>query len=123
MDMLLDLINLAQGMLENGFDSQIFQDWEFLAFLVLLASLGPFHYYTQNFKRLTAQKNQQALLAGEGILIAAKETLSQQRGSDIDQTGSNVLLISQHSGILDRIRTRLRQFASTGLGETSETTG
>jgi len=107
MDMLLELIELAQGMLETGFDVQIFQNWEFLALVALSASLGPLHYYTQNFKRLTLGKNKKALLAGEGILMAAKETLAQQKASEPQEPCATVHIRAEHSALLKRLHNRL----------------
>jgi len=75
MESLNDLINLAQTILASGFDSQAFLSWQVLAFTALAAVLGPTHYYTLNFKRLTSAKNALGLLAGEGILVAAKEQI------------------------------------------------
>jgi hypothetical protein len=73
MDYLNELINLAQILLDRGFDVQDFLSWETAAFFSLLSLLGPFHYYTLNFKRLTSENNHRGLLAGQGILIAARE--------------------------------------------------
>jgi hypothetical protein len=75
MESLNQLISLAQSILDSGFDAQTFLNWQILAFSALVALLGPYHYYTQNFKRLTSEKNPRSLLAGEGILMAAKEQM------------------------------------------------
>ena len=75
MDYLNELITLAQTLLDRGFDVQAFLSWETAAFLALVSLLGPFHYYTLNFKQLTKENNPLGLLAGEGILIAAREEL------------------------------------------------
>jgi len=71
-----ELINLAQTILDRGFDSQAFLSRQTLAFFTLLSILGPYHYYTQNFRQLTSEMNPRGLLAGEGILVAAKEEIS-----------------------------------------------
>ena len=81
MDSLNDLINAAQMLLDSGFDIQAFLSWQTLAFLALLSLLGPFHYYTQNFKRLTSEKTAQGLLAGEGLLVAARENFLKSVGT------------------------------------------
>lgn len=75
MEYLNELINIAQTILDTGFDAQAFLRWEAAAFLALLTLLGPFHYYTRNFKRLTSENGAVGLLAGEGILIAAREEI------------------------------------------------
>ncbi len=73
MESLNDLIMAAQSLLDGSFDIQAFLSWQALAFLALLSLLGPFHYYTQNFKRLTSEQTPRGLLAGEGLLVAARE--------------------------------------------------
>jgi hypothetical protein len=103
MEILTYLINRARGMLESGFGIQVFQGWESLAFLALLTSFGPFHFYTQSFRRLTSERNQQALLAGLGLLIAAKENLSQQYALKADQMSSSSHIRAQYSDLLDRV--------------------
>ncbi len=80
MESLNELINLAQNILSTGFDSQAFLNWQVLAFTALAGILGPTHYYTQNFKRLTSEKNPVGLLAGEGILVAAQEEMRKADG-------------------------------------------
>ena len=37
---------------------------------------GALHCYTQNFKLFTSETNERSLLAGEGILIAARELMT-----------------------------------------------
>jgi hypothetical protein len=75
MDSLNDLIKAACSFLDNGFDVQTFTSWKGLAVVTLVALLGPFHYYTQNFKRFTRVTNRRSLLAGTGVLVAAKEQI------------------------------------------------
>jgi hypothetical protein len=70
---LTSLINTSQGILDKRFDAQVFLSWQYLALLTLTKLLGPLHYYTQNFKLFTSERNERSLLAGEGILIAARE--------------------------------------------------
>ncbi len=75
MEYLNDLINAAQAILDSGFDVQAFFNWKELALLALLGMLGPLHYYTQTFKQVTSDQDSLALLAGEGVLMAAKEEI------------------------------------------------
>jgi hypothetical protein len=75
MEYLNHLISAAQSILDNGFDAQAFTGWKELAFPGLLGLLGPLHHYTQMFKRVTAEQGSLSLLAGTGILIAAKEEM------------------------------------------------
>ncbi len=67
------LINSAKVILNKRFDAQAFLSWQSSAFVTLTNLLGPLHYYTQNFKLLTSERNERSLLTGEGILIAARE--------------------------------------------------
>ncbi len=80
MESLNELIDLAQSILSSGFDAQAFLNWQVLAFTALAGILGPTHYYTQNFKRMTSEKNPLGLLAGEGILVAAQEEMRKADG-------------------------------------------
>ncbi len=75
MEYLNSLINVAQAILDNRFDVQAFLSWRNIALLTLLSLLGPLHYYTQTFKQVTAEQDSQSLLAGEGVLMAAKEEM------------------------------------------------
>jgi len=79
MDSLADLLNSAQAILDSGFDVQAFLNWKTMAFLSLLHALGPFHYYTQNFRSIAAEQNARGLLAGEGILLAAQQEMLKPR--------------------------------------------
>ena len=76
MESLTDLINAAQTLLDSGLDLQTFFDWRIVAFLSLLSLLGPMHYYTRTFSRLTREAKQPCLLAGKGVLVAAREEIS-----------------------------------------------
>ncbi len=95
MESLNDLIAVASVILDRGFDLQAFLSWKQTSFLALLTLLGPFHYYTLNFRRM-AEPSQRGLLSGEGILVAAKELL-QSEGSPfrtnrtVGKTGHAVL--------------------------------
>ncbi len=75
MESLTDLINSAQAILDSGFDLQAFLTWKTMAFLSLLQLLGPFHYYTQNFRWLASEHNAKGLLAAEGLLLAAQQEI------------------------------------------------
>lgn len=90
MESLGELINLAQAMLDNGFDVNVFLNWQFTAFIALLAVFGPFHYYTQNFKRLTSAKDLGGLLAGRGVLEAARSLIACAGGKACRGSGSNL---------------------------------
>jgi len=91
MESLNELISAAQRMLSAGFDVKAFMTWETLAFMTLLSTLGPSHFYTQNFKQLTAEKTPKGLLAAKGILVAAKEEILRGDGQISDGAISNVV--------------------------------
>jgi hypothetical protein len=78
MDSLNDLIYMAASILDGGFDVNAFLVWKKTAFVALVGLFGPFHYYSLNFRRI-AEPNPLGLLAGEGMLSAAKEELSTKR--------------------------------------------
>jgi len=75
MEFLNDLISAAQVILDGGFDVQAFLGWKEVASLALLGLLGPSHYYTEIFKQVTSEHDSRSLLAGEGVLMAAKEEM------------------------------------------------
>ena len=75
---LTSLINSARVNLDKRFDAQVFLSWRSSASMTLANLLGPLHYYTQNFKLLTSERNERSLLTGEGILIAAREMTTPQ---------------------------------------------
>jgi hypothetical protein len=72
---LIDLIGLAQRILDGGFDVESFLTWRALAFACLLGLLGPLHHYTKTFCRFTARKDERALLSARGLLYAAIEEI------------------------------------------------
>ena len=77
MDRLADLIKMAQGMLDGGFDPECFLTWKTLSFLCLMSLLGPLHFYTRKFGRVTRKMTSESVLAGEGILEAAKANITE----------------------------------------------
>jgi len=81
MDSLNDLIMMAASLLDGRFDIGQFLEWKKMAVVTLAGLLGPFHYYTLNFKRM-AEASRIGVLAGEGMLMAAKEQLSSKTGKD-----------------------------------------
>jgi hypothetical protein len=93
MESLTDLITVAQSLLDAGFDFQAFLTWKSLAFISLLGLLGPLHYYTKIFCRVTEVADHNHLMAGEGVLVAIREGLSQsteppRRGSQLESRES-----------------------------------
>jgi hypothetical protein len=80
MEYLNDLIAAAQVILDSGFDPQAFLGWKELALLALLGILGPVHYYTRTFRQATSDQDSLSLLAGTGVLMAAKEEMLKSGG-------------------------------------------
>ncbi|MCA1961905.1 MAG: hypothetical protein LDL33_14065 [Desulfomonile sp.] len=68
-----NLITSAQVLLDGGFDVDAFLAWRELAYMCLLGLLGPMHYYTKTFAQFTRHPDERGLLAGGGLLTAARE--------------------------------------------------
>lgn len=79
MDILTDLVKMAQDILDGGFDVDSFLSWKNLAFFSLTRLLGPLHHYTCSFLQFTRDCTPKSLLAGGGILEAVKATVSEKR--------------------------------------------
>jgi hypothetical protein len=67
------LIEAGWYVLESDFDRAAFINWRQRAFQCLLTLLGPDHPYTEYFKAFVVEAEKFHLLAGAGILAAAKE--------------------------------------------------
>ena len=73
-----DLIETAWQVVNTDFDAGAIYQWKKQAFDFLSENLGPDHYYTQYFKNCVDELEQENLLAGGGILTAAKEEIRQK---------------------------------------------
>ena len=73
-----DLIETAWHVVNTDFDKRAIYKWKKQAFDYLAENLGHDHYYTQYFKNCVEELEQQNLLAGSGILTAAKEEMRQK---------------------------------------------
>lgn len=73
-----DLIETAWRVVNTDFDPGAIYQWKKQAFDYLAENLGHDHYYTQYFKNCVEELEQQNLLAGGGILTAAKEEMRQK---------------------------------------------
>lgn len=71
-----ELIDGARRAVETDFDSVSFQDWRSKASGCLADLLGPDHTYTQYFNDYVQYPQRRHILAGGGILEAAKQQLS-----------------------------------------------
>ena len=81
MESLNDLIATARAILDGGFDVDAFLTWRELALLCLLGLMGPLHYYTKSFARFTEKPDERGLLAGKGLLAAAREQIAKTANS------------------------------------------
>lgn len=70
-----DLIQAGWHVLDTDFDEKAFQNWKRQAFTCLSALLGPDHIYTQRFNDYVRQSDQKQVMAGGGLLVAAKEEI------------------------------------------------
>jgi hypothetical protein len=70
-----DLIETAWRVVNTDFDTRAIYQWKKQAFDFLSENLGSDHYYTQYFKNCVEELEQENLLAGGGILTAAKEEM------------------------------------------------
>jgi hypothetical protein len=70
-----DLIETAWRVVNTDFDTRAIYQWKKQAFDFLSENLGADHYYTQYFKNCVEELEQENLLAGGGILTAAKEEM------------------------------------------------
>ena len=83
-----DLITSAQVLHDSGFDLDAFLTWRELAFLCLLGLLGPMHYYTKSFAQFTERPDEKGLLAGGGLLAAAREHIGKDAGDLTEKVSS-----------------------------------
>jgi hypothetical protein len=85
-----DLIEAGWGVLHSDFDPVAFQHWRSEAFACLNAVVGPDHVYTRHFANFVRQGGSADLLAGGGILSAAKEQMAgnEQAGKPAKANGN-----------------------------------
>ncbi len=70
------LIDAGWTVLESDFDAEAFHDWKRKAYECLNSILGPDHAYTQYFSHCVNLPETGCVLAGRGILSAAKEEIT-----------------------------------------------
>lgn len=90
MESLNGLIASARAILDSGFDVEAFLSWRELAFLCLLGLMGPLHYYTKSFARFTEKPDEHGLLAGKGVLTAAREHIAKTSSPSPEDTVPDV---------------------------------
>ena len=74
-----DLIQSGLQYLGGGFDQRAFEDWRGKATDCLRALLGGDHTYIRYFSEYVQSSRAMDLLAGEGILVAAREVVANKR--------------------------------------------
>lgn len=83
-----DLIEAGWEVLNSDFDEFAFMNWRRQALDYITGLAGPDHPYAQYFKSLVAKTEQISLLAGTGILVAAKENIADRQVVPV-QTSTN----------------------------------
>ena len=83
-----DLIRAGWEVIESDYHTVAFQNWRQKAFDCLVELMGPDHMYTQYFENHIRQSKTQDLLAGTGILSAAKEEVTRSK-HDREASGDN----------------------------------
>jgi hypothetical protein len=68
-----DLIKTAGEVIESDFDPTEFVKWRKQAVLCLTDLLGAEHFYTLSFRDYVQQAEARSVLAGKGLLFAARE--------------------------------------------------
>ena len=71
-----DLIEAGWRVLTGNFDAAAFTDWRRKALDCVTALVGPSHTYARYFRDFVEEAETKSVLAGEGILIAAREQLA-----------------------------------------------
>jgi hypothetical protein len=71
-----DLIEAGKQVLDTNFDPIAFSLWKSRAFDCLSTLLGPDHAYTMGFRDYVTEPEKKNILAGGGILVAAKERMA-----------------------------------------------
>lgn len=83
-----DLIRAGWEVIESDYHAVAFQNWRQKAFDCLVQLMGPDHMYTQYFEHHIRQYEKQDLLAGTGILSAAREEMASSK-HELRTSGDN----------------------------------
>ncbi|MHB8203658.1 MAG: hypothetical protein ACYDHG_08130 [Desulfomonilaceae bacterium] len=95
-----DLIEARYQVIYSDFDARTFKQWRQKAIAYLTTIVGPDHVYTRYFKDFVRQGGRKGLLAGVGILSAAKEQAS-SKWSRIIRASGNVTSVPYAKRIED----------------------
>ncbi|MBM3301313.1 MAG: hypothetical protein FJY85_15335 [Deltaproteobacteria bacterium] len=84
-----DLIKAAREVVESDFDATAFVKWRKQALLCLRELLGPDHAYTLSFRDYVQHAEALSVLAGKGLLVAAREQTATEKsapeGREVEQ--------------------------------------
>ena len=75
-----DLIAAGWDVIDADFDAAAFKRWREKALECLTELVGPDHAYTQYFNDYVRTFETKAVLAGEGLLISAKNIFEKTQG-------------------------------------------
>lgn len=95
-----DLVEARYQVIYSDFDARTFKQWRQKAIAYLTTIVGPDHVYTRYFKDFVRQGGRKGLLAGVGILSAAKEQAS-SKWSRIIRASGNVTSVPFAERIAD----------------------
>lgn len=73
-----ELIKAGWEVVDSDFDAVAFQHWRLKAFECLDAMFGSDHVYTKYFRDFVQQGRRSNVLAGGGVLAAAKQQLTEK---------------------------------------------
>ncbi len=76
-----DLIKAAWEVIESDFDPTAFVKWRKQAVLCLTDLLGSEHPYTLSFREYVQQAETLSVLAGKGLLVAAREQTATEKSA------------------------------------------
>ncbi|MBM4329300.1 MAG: hypothetical protein FJ118_19320 [Deltaproteobacteria bacterium] len=74
-----ELIQAAWNVIESDFDQRAFLRWRKQALDFLTFMVGPDHQYTLLFRDYVKQAETLSVLAGKGVLVAAREQNSTEK--------------------------------------------
>jgi len=92
-----DLIKAGWEVLAGDFQESAYAEWKQRAYCCLEALLGPRHYYTVSLTTRVTQAQETNLLAGTGILTAARDLIFRERSASGEAGTGNYKVRSRES--------------------------